>query len=182
MDHQSFAPMHHNILDVIELMQNIEASEDFDKNSSKVESKNSKKKDFKKSSDKSNGKKHCLIHGPNTSQHNSNDCKMLQTEAKHQKSGNSNASASKPKGKFSNNKTWKCNAIVKTKESKKELNAFVQQAVKDGITKELSKNESKKSQSDDNEDEINALDFNLSGFNYEDMDNLEIDSSDEVSC
>ena len=52
--------MAQSIGSIIEFMENIKKSEDFNKNSTKVESKNSKKKDFKTSSDKGNGKKFVL--------------------------------------------------------------------------------------------------------------------------
>ena len=58
--------MAQSIGSIIEFMENIKTSEDFNKNSTKVESKTSKKKNFKKSSNKGNGKKFCLIHDQNT--------------------------------------------------------------------------------------------------------------------
>ena len=85
MDHQGFDPMAHVIGSLINFMENIKTSEDFDKTSTKVKSKSSKKKDFKKSSDKGKGKKSCLVHGHNPSC-SSNECVTLQAEAKHQKS------------------------------------------------------------------------------------------------
>ena len=60
MDHQGFNPMAHMIGSLIGFMENIEMSEDFDKTSTKVESKSSKKKNFKKSSDKDKGKNFVL--------------------------------------------------------------------------------------------------------------------------
>ena len=70
-----------------------------------------------------------------------------------------------------------------TKESQKELNAFAQKAIKDRIAKELSKISDKKHKSNDDEG-LNAFDIHidLSDFNYKDMDNLKINSSNKVSC
>ena len=70
-----------------------------------------------------------------------------------------------------------------TKSSKKDLAAFIKKAVSQGVRRELNSID-KKRKGDDLD--LNAIDMDLNGFNYEDMDNLKIDSDDEsvseVSC
>ena len=96
------------------------------------------------------------------------------------------------------NKTWKRDADQKTTASKKELAAFVRkQACKElyAFNKKRKAAETPPS-SDEDESSVASLhnvealtrqeegevdEINLAGFNYGDMDNLKIDSGDDVS-
>ena len=82
------------------------------------------------------------------------------------------------------NKTWKRNADNSTKQGKKDLAAFVKKEVNKGVQKELAKNKRKA----DDED-LNALDSDLEEqlkeFNYEGMENLNLNSDEsdgDISC
>ena len=76
----------------------------------------------------------------------------------------------------SKNKSWNRKVEDAKKTTKTELNAFVKKAVQANLAKINKKRVLKAS---DDEKSVNAID--LSGFDYDDMDNLKIDSDDEVS-
>ena len=175
MERQGFDPITSTLPQVVDFMERIEQAEDFD--GQKVDhgqktSTNSNKK--KKSSD--GGSKTCLIHGAGT--HSSNECKVLQALAKDSKKDGNPSGGNKGKGKFGN-KTWSRKANEAKEESKKDLAAFIKKAVAKGVQKELNNTEKKKKRKASFD--MNAFDGELKDFNYEDMENLKIDSDDESS-
>ena len=86
---------------------------------------------------------------------------------------------SKGAGGYSN-KTWKRKAEDSAKSTKKDLASFIKKSVAKGVQKELNSLDKKRKAKDDELD-LNAFDGDLKGFNYEDMDNLKIESDDETS-
>ena len=120
---------------------------------------------------KTTGLKHCHYHGWNPT-HDSNNCRTLKAlgDKEQKKEG-----SSKP-GQFKN-KTWKRQADSGKDKAKKDLAAFVRKTIR----AELNAFSKKRKSDDVEEGEIDA--FDLSGFNYKDMDNLKIESDDDsVSC
>ena len=156
-------------------MEQIKASEDFEvsKNNSRDKKKApSHKRKGGKMKDKDENiprKKFCLLHGYGT--HDSDACEGLKRMVKRQKE-ESNDKTNKKKG--SPNKSWKSKANDSTAKNKKDLAAFVKKAVAEGIQKELSDKKRKAAE----ELDMNAIACDLKGFNYEDMDKLQIDSND----
>jgi hypothetical protein len=110
-----------------------------------------------------NSKKFCLLHGNGS--HTTDQCKTLQSQAENLKESRNNGS--------SNNKTWN----RKSNDSNKELNALVDKKVAAKM-KALS---GKKRKSENEANVVEKLDDDLAGFNYDDMDNLQIDSDDSIS-
>ena len=176
MDRQGFDPLLHTLNEVVDFMEQIEASEDFDasKNNGQDKKKapsNKRKGGKMKDEDESiPRKKFCLLHGYGT--HDSDDCKGLKQMVKHQKE-ESNDKTDKKKG--GSNKSWKRKANDFTTKNKKDLAAFVKKAVAKGIQKELSNKKCKA----DKELDMNAIECDLKGFNYKDMDKLQIESDDD---
>ena len=177
MDRQGFDPVTATLAEVVNFMERIEQAEDSEghrvDHSQKGNNNNGKSK---KAKTKGNGgNKHCLVHGKCS--HTSDECEVLKKRAEEYKSNKGNSG-----GGFSN-KTWTRKADESTKSSKKDLAAFIKKAVSQGVRRELNSID-KKRKGDDLD--LNAIDMDLNGFNYEDMDNLKIDSDDEsvseVSC
>ena len=181
MDRQGYDPLTHTTVQVIAFMENLEAAEEFDP--SKISNSNTKTKT------KSNGKgkshsnssaskdsKYCLIHGHGG--HSSDECHKLQAAAKKFKSGDNSS------GNYSN-KTWTKKASDSSKKDQKELNALIKKTKKElnaltkKKTKELNNISKKRKASEDGEFDLAALEAGLSGFNYEDMDNLKIASDED---
>ena len=183
MDRQGFDPMTKTLPDVVDFLEQIESAEDFD--GQKVEASKKKSSGSTKSKDKkSGGSKYCMVHGH--CGHSSEDCTVLQREAKKLKNnGSASSSTNKSNGNGGNygNKTWSRNAIEASSQSKKDLKALVKRQVKMTV-KELKAADKKKRKSsgDDSSLEANALELN--DFNYTDMSNLSLsdnENSDEVS-
>ena len=127
-------------------------------------------------SSKSNGKsnkKFCVLHGCG---HATDECDQLNAEAKRIKGGDL---PEKPKEltqgnfHFSGKKSWSRKAQDAKKKANKDLATFIQAEVK----KATSINKRK---SDDSSDEGNLNGFDLSDFNYEEMDKLKI--TNEADC
>jgi len=123
MGRQGFDPLTKTPTEVVEFMERIEMSEDFDANK-KVPTATTKKGDKKKAGNgkgnsDADGSKYCVMHGKNDS-HNANECQSLKAYVKKAKSGNEN-SAKGGKGK---NKTWKNKSDKGAEDSKKELAAL----------------------------------------------------------
>ena len=162
MERQGFDPIANSANRVIEFMERIEATEDFNDNSTKVKKPQSNKK---KATTKSHEQKLkvCSHHGPNPS-HTSEECYVLHPELK-------------PKGK---NKSWTRKASENRSKTKQDLAAFVKKEVAKGVKKSLDKSTKKRKEAESESDEdLNA--FDLKDFNYDDMDNLKIDSDNEIS-
>ena len=81
-------------------------------------------------------------------------------------------------GDYNSSKSWKKKANEEGEKSKKDLAAFVKKTVKEGIKKELS--DKKRKASEDEELDLNALEAELAGFNYGDMENLNLDDDEST--
>jgi len=174
MDRQGFDPLASTPAQVVEFMERIEMSEDFDSDKKTTtvaqgKGKGKKKASYAKGSSDAEGSKHCMLHGNNNT-HDTSECKTLMAQAKKLK-GNNGA-----KGKGGNkggNKTWKNNAKDKTDDSKKELAALIKKATEVIKKSELNAIEPVKKRKvkwPSEEEELCALDSELKDFNYEDMD------------
>ena len=165
MERQGFDPMLHELAPVVDFMERIEITEDFDATKTTVK-KDSKKDSKKKKSNfhdnnKSNGGKkqyNCSHHGPNGT-HDSDGCFVLHPELKTKKN---------------NNKTWSRKANQETDKSKGELAAFIAKEVQKGLKKELAA-VSKKRKSDSDIEDGELLAFDLKDFDYTKMESLKID-------
>ena len=190
MDRQGWDPVIHTPSEIVEFMERIESTEDFDagRAQSKIQSKGKKSSGNgkSKSSGGASGTKYCLIHG--TGNHSSDDCHKLQAEAKRLKSGNQKPSGNQ--GGYGN-KTWSKKANDDRKKNQQELNALVKKNVKKELNaigkkkmKELNavSKKRKSSLSDDDSLDLAVLEnASLKDFNCTDMDNLQIDDLDEKS-
>ena len=119
-------------------------------------------------------KKFCILHGHGS--HPSDECDELARMVKKRKDDSDGKSTYKKR--TGSNKTWKRKAEEATDKGKKDLAAFVKQAVAKGIQKELADKKRKAAKLEEGELDMNAVELDLKGFNYEDMDNLKIDSDD----
>ena len=151
MDRQGIDPDSKTLIEVVNLFERIEASED------NVEDKFTKVQKGKGGkTNKSSGKKsgegqfYCLLHGANSS-HNTDDCHKMKADAKRLKTDEG-----KKGGKTFSNKQWKRQADDGKNQSKNELNKLVKKAVR----KEMN-NAEKKRKSDDSDQEVNALEEHL---------------------
>ncbi len=177
MDRQGQDPLTMTIVQVVDFLEQIETAEEFETKTSKDNKGQGKKKPYTKTNAKSGDQKHCMIHG--WGGHSSDECYKLQGDAKRHKGDGSN-SKKDWKGKNSN-KTWNRKADDGRDKSKKELASF-QKAVKAGVQKELASIDKKrKSNKEDGEMDLHAFDAQLKEFNYGDMDDLKIDSDDDMS-
>ena len=170
MDHQGFDPVAKTLTEVVTFMERIEQAEDFDGQQidykQRSSSNHGKKKN--KTTKNSKGTKHCVVRGDCT--HSSKECEVLKQAAKnHQNKGSGGHS----------NKTWKRKAKDSAKSTKKDLASFIKKSIAKGVQKELNSID-KKRKARNNELNLNAFDGDLKGFNYEDMDNLKIESDDET--
>ena len=179
MERQGFDPMDHTPEEVVAFMEQLESAESHEKTATKVETKKTDKPSAKSKDSKggksNKGKKYCEIHG-----HCAHTTKECRSKNKRYKSDKSDS-----KSGDKDNKTWKHNANEGTTVSKKELAVLIKKAVK----KEVSTKESKKRKSSDDEEGflVECLNKPLDGFNYRDMESLNIEDDDsssgsEVSC
>ena len=179
MERQGFDPFAATPNEIIDFCERLEAAESVEGHRSYNNSnQNSEKKSGKKKSsshkkardgDDNNSKLYCLVHGE--CGHNSNDCSVLQKEAKQLQKD-----YTAKKGGSSGNKpnTWSRKAEEAKNKSGKELAAFVKKAVREEMNAVEKK---RKPDSDDEEEgELNAID--LSEFDYDKLDNLKIESDD----
>ncbi|MCA1807591.1 MAG: hypothetical protein LC687_07070, partial [Actinobacteria bacterium] len=193
MDKQDFDPVANSLTAVIHFCERMEAAEDFEPgreaqktNTSKTNAKKAKSDKKEKSSE--GGAKYCLLHGDNYS-HDTNECTVLKKQADKLRR-NHHDENKKP---AHNNKTWKRNADQKTSASKKELAAFVRKQARKELYAFNRKRKLEDESSNDDERSVASLnnveaaadtedgEIDLAGFNYTDMDNLKIDSDDDVS-
>jgi hypothetical protein len=169
--------MDHTPEEVVAFMKQLESAKSHDKAATKVEAKKSDKSSSKKKSKEGSSKKetkYCEFHGH--CNHLTEECRSKNKRYKTDKSDSKNGNK---------NKTWKRNADEETLVSKKELAVLIKKAVK----KEVSTKENKKRKYSNDEVGflVECLSKPLDGFNYKDMENLNIDheessSSSEVSC
>ena len=178
MDRLGFDPMEKHLRTVVEFMENLEAAEatSFKPVEGKKKASSDKSKSGKSDKEPASKKKapfYCKLHGPNYS-HDTKDCNGLKRQGE----------------EGSKNKVWKRKSEESKTATKKELAALVSKAVAKGVKKELAAISKGKRKSDDKEDsdddgECYLLDSivngGLDGFNYEEMENLKIDSDDEIS-
>ena len=139
MDRQGFDPMTKTLAEVIDFMENIEATEERSENKPKSNDNKSKQKDTKKSkkgsSDNGNNnntnktKFYCTEHGENWS-HDTKDCRTLQ-----RKNGNGD--------KFTN-KTWNRKSDEAKKEASKEFATLIGKEIRKGVKKQLASVDSRK--------------------------------------
>ena len=179
MDRQGFDPLASTVTQVVEFMERIEMSEDFDgdKKVAAVNKKgnNKNKSNNNKGNSGAEGSKHCMLHGNNNT-HDTSECKTLMAQAKKLK-GNNGANNKGKGGNKGGNKTWKNNAKDKTDDSKKELAALIKKATEVIKKSELNAIEPVKKRKvkwPSEEEELCALDAELKDFNYEDMDKMDM--------
>jgi len=178
MDRQGFDPVASTVTQVVEFMERIEMSEDFDGDMKVAAA--TKKGNNKNKSNKGNlgadGSKHCMLHGNNNT-HDTSECETLMAQAKKLK-GNNGANQ---KGK-SGNKSWKNKAKDETNDSKKELATLIKKATEVIKKSELNVIEPVKKRKvnwPSEEEELCALDAELKDFNYEDLDKMDLKGESE---
>ena len=181
MDRQGFDPIASNLNAVLEFMENIEAAEAFDGDKKPAAKSNGKKSTTApKNGGKTNGSTpKCLLHGYG---HATEDCKVLQAEAKRLKGDHSSSSnqivASKGNGN-GKNKTWSRKAQEAKDKSKADMAAFIQAEVAKVFKKSAAAKKRKAEDGEISEDDNSLAAFDIKDFNYEDMDNLKIDDDDK---
>jgi len=175
MDRQGFDPLAKTVAEVVEFMERIKMSEDFDgdrKVAATTKKGNNKKKTHNKGSWGADGSKHCMLHGNNNT-HDTSECKTLMVQAKKLKGNNSG----NQKGKCSN-KSWKNKAKDETDNSKKELAALIKKATQAIKQSKLNAVEPMKKRKvkwpSKEEEELCALDAELKDFNYKDLDKMDL--------
>ena len=114
--------------EIVQFMENIEMSEDFDGDAKKKiaqasgEAKIVNDKKATKKNNNTSGQKFCLLHGNNNT-HTTDECNTLKAQAKKLK-GNTGGNAGKAKGK-GKNKTWNNKSKDVTNKSKGELTSML---------------------------------------------------------
>lgn len=168
MDRQGKDPVDMTPWEVVDFLEQIESSEDFDNDKTKQTAKKSKKDAKGK---RNGGGKYCSIHG--NGNHTTEECRTIKSHIEKAKSG----------GK-SPNKTWNRKADDAKKAAKKELAAFVKKKVEEEMNAaEEAKKRKADEESDSTDEEVNAIeervsDIDLQEFNY---DNINVDDIDEIS-
>ena len=181
MERQGLDPVEKSNNEVVDFMEQIEATEDFDHDAKPAAKKtnngkgnngnNGKKPNNHKKAP--NGDKCCLLHGKGGN--STDECCALQEQTKRLKTKKDGNSSKKSYSKQSGIKTWSLKAKDEETSTKADLAAFVKKEVKKGAQLYAKKRKSDKSSDDD----LNA--FDLKDFDYDQMDNLKIDSEDEFS-
>ena len=174
LDRQGKDPYTMTVQEVVDFLEQIEASEDFEGERVTKEVADSKPAAKKKNGNGNNknnsgGQKYCMLHGKGS--HTTEDCRTVKAQVKKTKLEVNNGE----KSYASKNKTWKKKAYDDKKKSQKELNVMTKKFLK--LKKEVnSLNKKRKSDSDDDSDamelhaiekELNALDMN--DFSIEDL-------------
>jgi len=174
MDRQGFDPLAKTVTEVVEFMERIEMSEDFDgdrKVAAVMKKGNNKTKSHNKGNLGADGSKYCMLHGNNNT-HDTSECKTLMAQAKKLKGPN--GANHKSKG---GNKSWKNKAKDKTNDLKKELAALIKKAtevIKKGELNAIEPVKKRKVKWPSEEEELCALDVELKDFNYEDLDKMDL--------
>ena len=172
MEKQGFDPFVHTPEGVVAFMENIEASEVSSfKPVEKKPKTDSKSKGKKPSSGDKKPPHYCKKHGANWS-HDTSDCKALASSDKEGSYGN---------------KTWTRKSEDSSSSSKKELGALVTKMVSKEVksAKKQLASVAKKRKSDESDSDgecflLEQLSGNLDGFNYKEMEELEIDDDLEI--
>jgi len=174
MDCQGFDPLAKTVTEVVEFMEHIEMSEDFDgdrKVAAVPKKGNNKNKSNNKGNVGADGSKYCMLHGNNNT-HDTSEGKTLMAQAKKLK-GN-NGAYQKGKG---GNKSWKNKAKHETNDSKNELAALIKKVTEVIKKRELNAIEPVKKPKvkwPSKEEELCALDAELKDFNYEDLNKMDL--------
>ena len=175
MDRQGFDAITQPLTELITFCERIESTED-----PFVPVETKKPRGRGKKPEATGDQKHCMLHGPGS--HSTEECKTLKAQAKRMKE---NRGTSDDKPKYSN-KTWKRNADSAKSSAKKELAAFIKEAVREELNATNRKRKSEEDSSDDDNEEANNIEDNLADFNYADMRNLSLkddeEAEDEVDC
>jgi hypothetical protein len=180
MDKQGFDPVEGTLDDLVTMMENIEASEEFvgDKSESnkKKGSSSSNNNTKGKRSSSSNGEQYCMLHGKGN--HATEDCIKLKAEAKRLK-GNSDKESSGKNYQKSKNKTWERKSNEASGKAKSDLAAIIKKQVKT----EVKAAEKKRKAAAESEDLGNVeIDIDLNEFNYVDgIDNMNLKQGDDDS-
>ena len=183
MQRQGFDPVEKTPTEFLEFCERMEASEDFQpdstkSNNNKHDKGNRSKKHPKIRDDRPRGKgdrsgepNNCMLHGPNT--HPTSECYKLKKEAARLKELTNEYNKKSGGGK---NKTWKRSADDNKKKASKDFNVVESKKKASG----KSAQKKRKSDSDSDDDTVASLNnIDLKDFNYEDMDNLKIDSDSD---
>jgi len=174
MDRQGFDPLVKTVTEVVEFMERIEMSEDFDGNrkvAAVTKKGNNKTKSNNKGNSGADGSKYCMLDGNNNT-HDTSECKTLMAQAKKLK-GNNGANQ---KGKYGN-KSWKNKAKDETNDSKKELAALIKKAtevIKKGELNAVEPVKKRKVKWPSEEEELCALDAMLKDFNCKDLNKMDL--------
>jgi hypothetical protein len=178
MDKQGFDPVEGTLDDLVTMMENIKASEEFvaDKTESNKKKGSSSSNNKSKRSNNSNGEQYCMLHGKGN--HDTEDCIKLKAEAKRLK-GNSNKESSGKNYQKNKNKTWERKANEAGGKAKSDLAAIIKKQVKS----EVKAAEKKRKTAPDAEDLGNVeIDIDLNEFNYVDgVDKMNLNNSDDDS-
>ena len=131
---------------------------------------------------------HCMLHGWNNT-HDTEDCRVLQSQAKKLKSdsGNSHGHKGNSWSKSSSSNSNNHKAI----KDGKEINAFIKKAIAKGVEREINSLKRKASASastSSDEDgeihmiqkELDAVDIQLKDFNYDNMDKMQVEEDCSV--
>ena len=174
MERQGFDPIEKEFDEVSQFMQRIEASEEVEvkgktvndkkKPAAKKQKSTSTNGNANKSSD-NKGSKCCANHG--WCAHTTEECRGK---------GGGKFSGSKGGG----DKPWAKESEEAKTVATKDLNAYINKWIKKGVAKELASLDKKRKASEDFD--LHAIeDGELKNYNYAEMDNLKIDSDDEIS-
>jgi hypothetical protein len=119
--------------------------------------------------------KHCLIHGDNHT-HNSDECHVLVKRV--QAMRRSDGEGRKPPHR----KPWNRDAAKGNGSSKKELAAFVRKQARKELHAFTKRRKTSASSKDDDTKSVSSSggELDLSSFDYDEMDNLAIDSADDA--
>jgi hypothetical protein len=186
MESQNWDPLIHNIHEIVDFMECIENSEEFNckpasskpNNNGKKHNNNKKSKHSKDthSHNDDDGKKefYCKVHGKNYTHDMSQCCVANKFKAE-----------GKPIEPQSMNKMWSCKANDNKTKATKELNALIKSLANHHVAHALSK---KRGKSDDSDNEEANIIEDLASFNYKDIANitkklssLNTNSDDEIS-
>jgi hypothetical protein len=181
MDRQGFDPMVKTPMEVVNFLEQIETSEDFDSDKQKQVVPNNNKnkgKPQKQGSNNNNangnGGKYCMLHGKGN--HSTEECRNMQAQAKRMKTNGGESKSTTGGG--SKNKTWSRKSENNKSVTKKEINSLVKKAAKKAAQKEINAlNKKRKSDDSDSEEEMNNIeegivDIDLNDFDANDLERV----------
>jgi hypothetical protein len=188
MERQGFDPMDHTLNEVVDFMERIESSEDFDttkpnnQDKSKDKSKNRGKTNRPHNAGTGRNDLFCVYHGE--CGHTSDDCTILKALAAQKKAKTDNNRSNDRQSDRKSSGNWKTRANDNNNKAKKDLAAFVKKTVKEGVKKELSDKKRKATADQDQlELDLHALEAELASFNYAAMEDLKLEDEQSLaSC